>query len=100
MAKTIKFTDEEVSQINQLRQDVANLFTRLGQLQIEKKRRVDEIEDLEKQIFTQHQDLVNQEQELFKGLNEKYGDGNYDPNTNEFIPSENNKTDSKEDSKK
>ena len=100
MAKTIKFTDEEVSQINQLRQDVANLFTRLGQLQIEKKRRVDEIEDLEKQIFEQHQDLVNQEQELFKGLNEKYGDGNYDPNTNEFIQSENNETDSKEDSKK
>lgn len=99
MAKTIKFTDEEVSQINQLRQDVANLFTRLGQLQIEKKRRVDEIEDLEKQIFEQHQDLVNQEQELFKGLNEKYGDGNYDPNTGEFTPSTTEETNS-EDSKK
>jgi hypothetical protein len=25
---------------------------------------------------------------MFKGLNEKYGDGNYDPNTNVFTPSE------------
>ena len=25
---------------------------------------------------------------MFKGLNEKYGDGNYDPSTNIFTPSE------------
>ena len=36
MAEPIKFTEEEVSQINQLRQDVADVFTKLGQIQIEK----------------------------------------------------------------
>jgi len=86
MAETIKFTEDEVSKINQLRQDVANLFTRLGQLQIEKKRRIDEIENLEKEIFEQHQNLVNEEQQIFKELNEKYGDGNYDPNTGIITP--------------
>jgi len=100
MAETIKFTEDEVSKINQLRQDVANLFTRLGQLQIEKKRRIDEIENLEKEIFEQHQNLVNEEQQIFKELNEKYGDGNYDPNSNEFTPSENTKNESDEDIKK
>ena len=40
MAEAIKFTEEEVSQLNQLRQDVAETFTKLGQLQIEKKRRI------------------------------------------------------------
>ena len=52
--KTIKFTKDEVSQINTLRQNVANVFTRLGQLQIEKKRRIEEIENLEKGILQEH----------------------------------------------
>ena len=29
---------------------------------------------------------------FFQGLNEKSGDGNYDPNTNEFIPAEKENT--------
>ena len=85
MAEKIKFTKEEVSQII-LRQDVANVFTRLGQLQIEKKRRIDEVEQVENDLLHKHSGLVEQEQELFKGLNEKYGDGNYDPITNTFTP--------------
>ncbi len=99
MAETIKFTEEEVSQINQLRQDVGNIFVQLGQLQIEKKRRIDEVENTEKQLIEQHQNLVKQEQDLFQGLNKKYGDGNYDPNTGEFTPSQKEETTS-EDTKK
>jgi hypothetical protein len=36
--------------------------------------------------------LVNTELELFKNLNEKYGDGNYDPNTGIFTPINNQVT--------
>jgi predicted transcriptional regulator len=86
MAETIQFTQEEVGQINQLRQDVANVFTQLGQLTIERNRRLDELDDLEEQLLEKHKELQKQEQELFKGLNEKYGDGNYDPTTNTFTP--------------
>jgi len=88
MAKALKFTNEEVQSVNDLRQDVANVFTRLGQLQIEKKRRIDEIEVVEQDLITQHSTLVEKEQNMFKGLNEKYGDGNYDPETNTFTPVE------------
>ena len=86
MAETIQFKQEEVGQINQLRQDVANVFTQLGQLTIERNRRLDELVDLEEQLLEKHKELQKQEQELFKGLNDKYGDGNYDPTTNTFTP--------------
>jgi len=86
MAETIQFTEEEVQSINQLRQDVSNVFTQLGQLSIERNRRLDELDDLEEQLIEKHKELQQQEQDLFKGLNEKYGDGNYDPATNTFTP--------------
>ena len=88
MAKALKFTEEEVQSIQDLRQDVANTFTRLGQLQIEKKRRMDELDVVEQDLMNQHSSLVQKEQELFKGLNDTYGDGNYDPDTNTFTPTE------------
>ena len=86
MAEAIKFTEEEVNSINGLRQDVANVFTQLGQVAIEKKRRITEIKGVENQLLQKHAELQAQEQELFKGLNEKYGDGNFDPQTGEFTP--------------
>jgi predicted transcriptional regulator len=86
MAETIQFTEEEVQSINQLRQDVANVFTQLGQISIERNRRLDELDDLEEGLVQKHQELQKKEQEIFKGLNEKYGDGNYDPTTNTFTP--------------
>ncbi len=88
MAKALKFTEEEVQSIQDLRQDVANTFTRLGQLAIEKKRRIDERDVVEQDLLNQHSSLVQKEQELFKGLNDTYGDGNYDPDTNTFTPTE------------
>ena len=88
MAKEIKFTEEEVGKINQLRQDVSNVFTQLGQLAIEKNRRIQEVEKVENELIEKHGNLQNQEKELFESLNEKYGDGNYDPTTNVFTPVE------------
>lgn len=85
MAKEIKFTDEEVSQINQLRQDVSNVFTQLGQIAVERARTSKEIDLLESDLLKKHSELQETEQDLFKSLNEKYGDGNYDPTTNTFI---------------
>ena len=57
MAETIKFTEEEVGKINQLRVQVSNVFTKLGQLAIEKQRRIDEIDSIEKQLIGDHTEL-------------------------------------------
>ena len=86
MAKTVKFTKEEVGSINQLRTEVSNVFTQLGQIEIEKQRSINEIDSIQKQLIQKHSELQQKEQELFKGLNDKYGDGNYDPATGEFTP--------------
>jgi hypothetical protein len=88
----IKFTQEEVEQINQLRDDVSLVFVQMGQVSLERKKRLEELEEIESQLLKQHQDLVEKEQELFKSLNEKYGDGNYDPNTGIFTPINNEVT--------
>lgn len=86
MAKQIKFTKEEIQSINELRQEVSSVFTRLGQLSIQKARTIQELDNTQSQLIEQHSQLVQKEQDLFKGLNEKYGDGNFDPSTGEFIP--------------
>ena len=86
MANEIKFTEEEVGQINQLRNEVTQVFLQLGQLSLERKRRLDELDTLESQLLQSQKELAEREQNLFKSLNEKYGDGNYDPNTGIFTP--------------
>jgi hypothetical protein len=37
MAEAIKFTEEEIQSINELRQEVGQTFTQLGQLSIQRK---------------------------------------------------------------
>jgi len=86
MAEQIKFTEEEIGQINQLRQDATNVFLQLGQLTLERKKRLEELDTLESQLLQNQKELAEREQNLFKSLNEKYGDGNYDPNTGVFTP--------------
>ena len=82
----IKFTEEEISQINQLRKDSTDVFIQLGQLSIERKKKLDEFDNIEQQLLQKFSGLTQFEEELFKKLNEKYGDGNYDPNTGVFTP--------------
>jgi hypothetical protein len=86
MTEKIKFTDGEIEEINNLRIEVGKVFTQMGSLQIEKRKQIAEFEQLENSLLQQHSDLVVKEEILFKGLNEKYGDGDYNPNTGEFTP--------------
>ena len=88
MAEEIKFTEDEVKEINQLRFDVGTVFTQLGQIQIEKRKRLEELEQTEESILTKYTELLAKEDTLFKELNEKYGDGDYDPKTGIFTPLE------------
>jgi len=86
MADTIKFTDEELGNINQLRQQIGQTFAQIGQLHLEKKRRIEEIDSQLLVSEGNYRQLVEQESQLFTQLNEKYGDGNFDPETGIFTP--------------
>jgi hypothetical protein len=92
MENQIKFTEDEVKQINQLRDDATNVFLQLGQLTLERKRRLEELDNLESQLLQSQKELAEREENIFKSLNEKYGDGNYDPNTGIFTPINNEVT--------
>jgi len=91
MAKEIKFTKEELGNINQLRQSIGQCFAKIGQLSLEKKRRIQEIETEILQVEGEYTNLINQESDLFTELNKKYGDGNFDPQTGVFTPIEEKK---------
>ena len=86
MAEEIKFTADEIQSINELRNEVGSVFTRLGQLSIQRARQIQDLDNAESDLISQHQSLVEKESNLFKGLNEKYGDGNFDPKSGEFTP--------------
>ena len=86
MADTIKFTDEEQQEILTLRQEVTQIFTQLGQVRVEREKRLKELETFETQLLERHGELSQKEQDLFASLNEKYGDGSYDPDTGVFTP--------------
>lgn len=86
MADATKFTEEEIKSIDELRNEVGQTFTQLGQLSIQKNRTLKQFEAQEEQLLQQHQTLAEKEQEIFKSLNEKYGDGNFDPKTGTFTP--------------
>ena len=86
MAKEIKFTNEEVQQIQNIRVQLQASFQRLGELDIRRK----QIEDARTQLLEEYNNIRAQEQQIFTKLNEKYGDGSYDPDTNIFTPIQRN----------
>ena len=82
MEEQINFTEQEVQQIRDISLQVQSAFQRLGEIQI----RIKQFEDARAKIMNEYESIRQQEQQLFSELNQKYGDGNYDPETNIFIP--------------
>ncbi len=84
MAKDIKFSDDELKQISDIRTAYAEITNRFGQIQLTKY-------NLQKQEELAEMDFESvkvKEQEVLKGITEKYGPGTLDPNTGVFTPSE------------
>jgi len=91
MAEQIKFTQEEVKQVDDIRNQTGLIFQRIGQLSVESERRLQEIETAKSQLNEELKLLRDTESTLFTSLNTKYGDGNYDPDNNVFTPIEEKK---------
>ena len=82
MAEEIRFTEEEVTNIQNIKNQLVAAFQRLGELDIRRK----QIEDARNQLLDEYNQIREQEKQVFTKLNEKYGDGNYNPETNVFTP--------------
>ena len=89
--KEIKFTQEELDSLSNLRNSFAQLELGFGKLEvarIQAEQRMEQIEDEKLRLETQYaQEQVN-ENNLISNLTEKYGMGNLDITTGKFTPAE------------
>ena len=83
MAEDIKFSDDELKQITEIRTNYAEITNRFGQIQLTKYN----LQKQEEQAEIDFESVKVKEQEVLQGITEKYGPGTLDPNTGVFTPS-------------
>jgi hypothetical protein len=89
MTESVKFTEEEMKQINNLQQSYMNIQSSLGQLAVNKirtKKQLSDIEVAEENLQEQFTNNQKEETKFVESINKKYGDGNLDLNTGVFTP--------------
>jgi hypothetical protein len=89
MAEPIKFTQEELEQITKLRDDNSQKISEFGQVELEMllcNQRIESLSIAKDKLQTDYVKLQTTEQELVRTLNEKYGAGQVDLSSGEFIP--------------
>ena len=89
MVESVKFTEEEMKQINNLQQSYMNIQSSLGQLAVNKnrtKKQLSDIEIAEENLQEQFTNNQKEETKFVESINKKYGDGNLDLNTGVFTP--------------
>ena len=84
-----QFTEQEVTEIRELQQRVLTIVSRIGEVELN----IQELESTFQELKNEKATLINaygevrvQESELGKRLREKYGDGEYNIETNTFTP--------------
>ena len=88
--KEIKFTDEELESLQGLQTSYQEKQSVLGQLAVQKILLNQQMEALEirtEEVEQEYQAVQQEERDLVKTLNEKYGPGQLDPATGVFTPS-------------
>jgi len=84
---TKNFTEEETNNITELQQTFIDIQSKFGQLSVAKIRIQQQIEKYDKyedQLNKDFLQMQKDESKFMKELNEKYGEGSYNPETNEF----------------
>jgi len=89
MTQPIKFTQEELDQITELRDGNSTKISEFGQVELEILLTNQRLESLDAAKSTLQKDYIGlqtKEQKLVQTLNEKYGAGSVDLSNGEFIP--------------
>ena len=85
----VKFTDEELSSLQELQNTYASISTQFGQVKVSRinlERQLISLDEAEDNLTTGWETNRQTENELVKSLNEKYGAGTLNPATGEFTP--------------
>jgi len=89
MSDTIKFTKEELDQITELREGNGTKISEFGQIELElllANQRIESLEKAKERLQAAYIELQGKETALVQQLNEKYGAGQVDLTSGEFIP--------------
>jgi|TARA_R100000081_G_C4752307_1_gene135082 chromosome segregation ATPase len=89
MSENKKFTTEELEKITALRDENQVKVGEFGQIELEillTTQRLEALAEAKNKLTKDYQDLQDKERDLIKELNEKYGAGQVDLNSGEFIP--------------
>lgn len=87
----IKFSNDDIKSLNDLSQKYQTIQSSFGQLRVQKilvSQQQANLEEAEAKLEAEYIDNQNEERELVKKLNEKYGPGTLDPETGVFTPTE------------
>ena len=85
----VKFTDEELTSLQELQNTYASISTQFGQVKVSRinlEKQIENLDDAENQLEQSWEENRQTESDLVKSLNEKYGAGSLNPTTGEFIP--------------
>ena len=84
MADPIKFTPEEIQEIQNLQQLYTAVVNQAGQVHLEEIT----LHERKGQVEANFEEVKRKEQEILSNLNTKYGQGSINLETGEFTPSE------------
>ena len=83
MQETKKFTKEEIDEITKLKDKLNNVSMSLGQIRLQQLK----LQEAEEKTIEEFDSVTNEEKQMARKLEAKYGQGTLDINTGEFIPS-------------
>ena len=85
MPEEVKFTKEELTQVQNIRKDYTNVQYQFGQLKLAQIRLDNDEVTLEDSLKS----IQDEEKKFLEGITEKYGQGTLNPETGVFTPTEN-----------
>ncbi len=85
MPEEVKFTEEEMSQVQGIQQNYANVQNQFGQLKMAQIRLDEQEIDLENSLKS----IQEEEKKFLETITEKYGEGSLNSETGVFTPVEN-----------
>ena len=84
MPEEVKFTEEEMKQIQNIQVSYQNVQNQFGQLKMAQIRLDNQEIDLENSL----KQIQEEEQKFLDGITDKYGQGTLNPDTGVFTPAE------------
>jgi len=85
MPEEVKFTEEELTQVQNIQKSYLNVQNQFGQLKLAQIRLDEQEVDLEEALKS----IQSEEKKFLDGITSKYGQGTLNPETGVFTPTEN-----------